>query len=49
MVLKAVVREALSQPPASGDKVVMGVPRCRSWGGAGCGAGTPKGSVGSTS
>jgi hypothetical protein len=31
MVLKATAREALSQPPDSGDQVVVGVPRGRSW------------------
>jgi hypothetical protein len=41
MVLKAAAREALSQPPNSGDQVVMGVPGGRRWGGAGCDAGTP--------
>ena len=38
MVLKVAAREALSQP---GDQVVVGVPGGRSWGGAGCDAGTP--------
>jgi hypothetical protein len=41
MVLKAAVREALSQPPDSGDQVVVGVLEGRRWGGAGCDAGTP--------
>jgi hypothetical protein len=41
MVLKAAAREALSQPSDSGDQVVVGVPGGRSWGGAGCDAGTP--------
>jgi hypothetical protein len=41
MVLKAAAREVLSEPPDSGDQVIMGVPKGRSWGGAGCDAGTP--------
>jgi hypothetical protein len=41
MVLKTAAREALSQPPASGDQVVkVGVPGGRSWGKAGGVAGT---------
>jgi hypothetical protein len=40
MVLKAAAREALSQPPDSGDQVVVGVPWGRSRGGARCDAGT---------
>jgi hypothetical protein len=36
MVLKVAAREALSQPPASGDQdVKVGFPWGRSWGGAG--------------
>jgi hypothetical protein len=42
MVLKVAAREALSQPPASGDQdVEVGFPGGRSWGGAGGAAGTP--------
>jgi hypothetical protein len=42
MVLKATTREALSQPPASGDQdFEVGFPEGRSRGGAGGAAGTP--------
>jgi hypothetical protein len=47
MVLKAAAREALSQPPASGDQVVeVGVPGCRRAGGAWGTTGTPYGGGG---